>query len=154
MVINRLPPYNGPIESGYLKEQVRDIIEDIDMPDNIKQRITTLLTTAIDLQSIPLIGYVYINIMNKPLEVSQFNEMLLDYLLNSTNEKTIMCKVIDNDHTRAIALLPSNLPLPDNLMLETHANIFGNDIVEVSLRYDYIHNEYHYVRPLKEYMVS
>ena len=154
MVINRLPPYNGPIEANYLKEQVRDIIEDIDMSDNIKQCIRTLLTTAIDLQSIPLIGYVYINIIDKPLKVSQFNEILLDYLLRSTNEKTIMCKVVDDNHIQTIALLPSNIPFLDNLILETYASIFGKDVVEVSLRYDYKLNEYFYVQPLKSYMVS
>ena len=153
MLTNKLPTYNGPIEAQYLRERAIDIIEDINTTEYTKKVITSLITTAIDLQSIPLIGYVYINIIDKPLKVSQFNEMLTNYLIDVNNDKTLLCKIIDANTLRPMILLPSRIPLPTNITYETYASAFGdiNDVIELSLIYDYNINEYFFINAIKSY---
>lgn len=153
MLTNKLPTYDGPIEAQYLREHARDIIEDLNATEYTKKVITSLINEEIDKQCIALIGYTNINIIDKPLRLTQFNEALTNYLIDVNDDKTILCKIINDNTLRPMMLLPSKTPLPTNITYETYASAFGdiNDVIELSLTYDYNINEYFFVYAIKSY---
>ena len=153
MLTNKLPTFKGPIEAQYFKERAADIIEDINTTEFMKKIITSLINEEIDKQCVTVIGYYNINILSKPLRLTQFNEMLTNYNINVNNDKTLLCKIIDANTLRPMVLLPSKTPLSTNITYETYAGAFGdiNDVIELSLTYDYDINEYFFVKAIKSY---
>ena len=153
MLTNKLPTFSGPIEAQYLRERAIDIIEELNATEYIKKVITSLISEEIYKQCIALIGYTNINIINKPLRLTQFNEMLTNYLIDVNNDKTLLCKIIDANTLRPMMLLPSKTPLPTNIVVETYASAFGdiNSVVELSLIYEYNINEYFFVKAIKSF---
>ena len=153
MLTNKLPTFKGPIEAQYFKERAADIIEDLNAIEYTKKVITSLINEEIDKQCITLIGYTNINILNKPLRLTQFNEALTNYLIRTNNDKTLLCKIINANTLRPMMLLPSKIPLPTNITYETYAGAFGdiNDVIELSLTYDYNINEYFFIKAIKSY---
>ena len=113
----------------------------------------SLINEEINKQCIALIGYTNINIIDKPLRLTQFNEALTNYLINVNDDKTLLCKIINDNTLRPMMLLPSKTPLPTNITYETYAGAFGdiNELIELSLTYDYNINEYFFINAIKSY---
>ena len=146
-MITSLPTYKGPIESVYLIDTINDVIDDMDIGDEYKHIIKQMIAIAVSNQDIGLIGYYTgINIIYKPIDLSQFDELLLDYLMRQTHDVQLLCKILDDNTIYITKLLPSETNI--DLMINTNKH-FGkpNDIIKLAL--SYCANNYSLIVPMK-----